>query len=282
MRWEQGQWSEDRILESINATEAYRAIPYGRSAIGPSERERLNEYWEEYSALEGVGKRPDILVLRRDDHDELAGKLAGLGDTTLAGDEALSGVIAKAVCGIEAENSLWIAERMPDYGKETITRLNFVAPTVIVKEEDAPRLHAWEEHFRVPICIVHLFFDRGFVVRLSDVLLTVRRIEGVMSRDVNAGRALQKELGLNIKAQSYTDSRTGAASTKLIYRLHHTRATEFGVVNPADPPEPVANFIAEDNGRIMAYVRFQGGKLDVAADALELFDELARERSLDR
>ena len=37
MRWQQGVWSENRLIQAINETENYYAIPYGPSGTAPSD-----------------------------------------------------------------------------------------------------------------------------------------------------------------------------------------------------------------------------------------------------
>lgn len=58
MRFAQGRWSEDRIIEGINNTANYRAVPYGRSQVYVNnESETIEEYWKKYSGIETHGKR---------------------------------------------------------------------------------------------------------------------------------------------------------------------------------------------------------------------------------
>lgn len=289
MRYAQGFWSEERIVESINASEKWRALPYGRSGVGPDNKDEIADYWAKYRAAESIGKRPDLLVLRREDYDRLLPTLPA--DTTLATDDELSEVLKVAVCGIEAENSLWIAAQMPDYGKAKITKKNFIAPTVIVKREDEAPLVAWQEHYGVPICVVQVFFDRGYIIRLSDITDAVAQIQavargegvetlGIASMDVatlnKAKDAKQKEIGVFIVEQQFYDSRTNTATAKTIYKTHYTRATLFGVVPEGEDKKPQldAKVIVEANGKIMPYVTFKGGALDLSPDVDALFEEL--------
>lgn len=287
MRYAQGQWSEERIMESINASDSYRALPYGRSQVGPENKEEIPAYWEKYIQAESVGKRPDILILRREDFESLAERLPE--DATLATDEELAPFLKVAVCGIEAENSLWVADRMPDYGAERITRKDFKAPTVIVKEQDAPELLAWQEHYEIPICVVQVFYDRGYIIRLNEILGTVEKIEaiqrgegaessGIASLDEKQNKKkagqFQKDHGVFVTEQSYADTRTGTSSKKIIYRAHYSVAREFGVLDPDNPPMTKPRVMIESNGKIMAYVHFEGGILNLSAEALALFENL--------
>jgi AccI restriction endonuclease len=291
MRYEQGQWSENRIIEAIRNSGTYCAFPYGRSSVGPKDKAKIAEYWAEYIKAESIGKRPDILVIRREDYDRLGDPEQRLGDTTLATDETLSDYLEVAVCGVEAENSLWRAAKMPDFGKTTLTKLNFIAPTVIVKQEDESELVAWQSTFGIPICVVQAFFDRAYIVRLDFIVEAVSKIkaaaagEGVVGLgfeplDVKdrkrAADRVQKDLGVFISEQSFSDARSGTATKKTLYRTHYSVACEFGIVSPENQPTVIADYIEEDNGKIMPYVRFVGGRLDILPSALELFDQLAQ------
>lgn len=290
MRYAQGQWSEERIIESINASDTYRAMPYGLSQVGPENKEDIPEYWDKFRQVESVGKRPDILVLRREDFEALGNELPE--DSTVASDEELAPFLEATICAIEAENSLWVAEKMPDYGVAKITRKNFIAPTVIVKEQDAPELVAWQEHYRIPVCVVQVFFDRGYIIRLDQILSAVEEIEaasrgegvetlGIVPLDEKENKKrvsqLQKNLGVFITAQNYADSRTGTSTVKITYRAHHTRAREFGILDPNNPPTPNPRMMIENNGKIMSYVHFEGGVMDLSNPALRLFEELEAE-----
>lgn len=289
MRYEQGRFSELRIIDSITASKEYCALPYGRSAVGPKDKGKIAAYFEEFTKLEGEGfKRPDILVLRRHDFEELQPYIQTLGDTTLATDEAMQPIFDRSVCAIEAENSLWVAEKMPDFGPRRVTRMNFVAPTIIVKEEDAQRLSAWQAHHNLPIAIVQVFFDRAFVTPLSSILERVEKIreaeevERQRSGDSKlirkASSAEQKALATFIREQKFVDARTGASTPKILYSTHYSAGVEFGVVDKDNLPTPVAEHLIEDNGKVMSYVRFEGGSLILSDSAKLLFEQLAAAR----
>jgi hypothetical protein len=286
MRYEQGRWSEDRIIESICASENYWAFAYGRSAIGPTDKALIAAYWKKYSEAESIGKRPDILVIRRSDLLRLGSPQEKFGDTTLATDSDLQPYLEVAVCGIEAENSLWRSKKMPDYGKTKLTKLSFVAPTVIVKKEDAPELLAWQNHFSIPICVVQAFFDAAYIIQLDTILHAVTDINntsiaesGLESLDQKtlkkALETRQKQLGLFISEQAFADSRTGTSTRKTTYRAHYSITQEFGIVPENQQPTPEAKVLEENNGKIMSYVRFAGGTLVISPRAIDLFDRLA-------
>lgn len=80
MRWSQGRWSEDRIVEAINVTGKYQALPYGLSSVAPDDPRKFEQYWEELEAA-GLGKlkRPDLLVFRTRDEQRVSQLVQQLG-----------------------------------------------------------------------------------------------------------------------------------------------------------------------------------------------------------
>lgn len=291
MRYEQGRWSEDRILASINASDDYRALAYGRSGVGPEDKAKIPEYWAKYIKAESIGKRPDLLVLRREDYERLLPVRPE--DSTLATDAELQPFLDVAVCGIEAENSLWVAAQMPDYGKTTLTKLSFISPTVIVKREDEAPLMAWQSHFGIPICVVQVFYDRAYIVPLQQIVDSVKKVQavaagegvelfGLASVDVKARKkaadAEQKRLGVFITEQAFPDARRTTPTVKTIYRTHYSKTVNFGIVPAGSEPDFKAAHIVEDNGKVMPYVTFTGGVLQLLPDAEKLLGELAAQR----
>lgn len=272
MRYEQGRWSEDRLIESLKRSGEFIGVPYGRSGIGPKDKEKVKEYWKKYVEVEDDLKRPDILVLPADAHRKNAAKWKDLlKDPTIKSDDELRPILDAAVCGLEAENSLWIAEKMPDF-KTTlpVSRVNLVAPRIWVKDEDVAGLVAWQNKLKKPICVVQVFYDRAYIVQLSKVLSIVRRIRRGADRKEQI--KLQKTLGVIFAEQSYMDSRSGIAKEKLVYTTHHTVGVLFGTLK--ERPEPSPEIIWEANGKIMPYVAFKGGVLEVTDECLRFLSSL--------
>lgn len=63
MRWSQGRWSEDLLVEATNRTAHYFALPYGPSSTAPDDVREFELYFERLDAA-GIGdmKRPDLLI----------------------------------------------------------------------------------------------------------------------------------------------------------------------------------------------------------------------------
>jgi hypothetical protein len=186
MRWSQGAWSELRLKEAVNQSGRFYAIPYGPSGAAPDLDFREVEIY--FLRLEEAGlgrvKRPDLLIFRGNDKDEVEAvvqEIAAIHTPTADDFEKaiielpftpednplIQSLLGKALLAVECENSLWVAKNMPAYGQplKPMRRLNgrhgltknAVLPTVIIKDEDREPLRAWQNHHNIPIHIWHVF-----------------------------------------------------------------------------------------------------------------------------
>lgn len=123
MRWSQGVWSEKRLIAAINKTDKYFASAYGPSSTAPTDDVRAFELYFERLEEAGLGKmkRPDLLIYKKEDEIkalQIIEKFGGEDELPFVHEEDLSELLDLAVCAIECENSLWVAEKMPAYGQE--------------------------------------------------------------------------------------------------------------------------------------------------------------------
>ena len=168
MRWSQGVWSEKRVLEVVNRTEEFFAIPYGPSGVAPTDDVRAFELYFERLEAAGLGrlKRPDLLFFARCEKDFVENflqEIGGVDELPFIPENNLQPLIRKAKIAIECENSLWVAEKMPAFDKplkpqkRLAGKLGFaktaVLPTIIIKEEDRQPLLLWQAENQIPIHI---------------------------------------------------------------------------------------------------------------------------------
>lgn len=125
MRWSQGVWSEERIIQAVNSTDEFFAIPYGPSGTAPDDDVRAFELYFERLEAAGLGenKRPDLLVFKKSSQavvDALVHSLGGVGELPFTPEDsnAIQELLAQAILAVECENSLWKGRLMPDYGAE--------------------------------------------------------------------------------------------------------------------------------------------------------------------
>lgn len=271
MRWSQGKWSEERLIEAVNGTDAFYALPYGPSSVAPDSVREFELYFERLGAAGVVGvKRPDLLIFRRADKDpvhSLVEKLGGVQELPFVreDDPVMKSLITRSLVAVECENSLWRAAKMPNFNTEFTPQRRLggkpglkktaVVPTVIIKEEDRKPLLAWQKDNKIAIHVWHAFFDRAYGLPLDEA-------EGL----VRAG--LTEPITQTFQAPG------GPTTSKIIYKHCYRHAYPLGV-SEADPTL-VPAYIEDKNGHILPYVRFTGGRLQMTPEALTVLANLAK------
>ncbi len=265
MRWSQGQWSEHCLIQAVNATGLYFALPYGPSGTAPDDVRAFELYFERLEAA-GLGqlKRPDLLIFRKTDEaavSRILERLGGVQELPFVSEEHpdMVRLLASAVFAIECENSLWKARQMPDYNRKLTPQKRLggkpglkkgaVLPTVILKEEDRLPLAQWQEERRVKIHIWHTFYDLAFGIAFDTAqeLITSGKIEPTIQIFQAPG---------------------GATTRKAIYRIYHHYA--YPLAETIEEPKLEAASIVDKNGHILPYVKFTGGRLKLSVEALHI------------
>lgn len=273
MRWSQGAWSEERLVEAVGETRDYFALPYGPSGVAPTDDPRKFELYFERLENAGLGqvKRPDLLTFRKADSaevDKIIQRLGGVSELpfTREDDPNMRKLLAKALIAIECENSLWRARKMPFYGS-TLTpqkrlggqlglkKTGVVLPTVIIKEEDRIPLRSWQQQTGVKIHVWHVFFDLAFGLSLD-------RAEELISA------------GLIEPTAQIFQAPAGATAKKIIYKFYYHYAYPLG--ESREEPELVPAHIEDKNGHILPFVRFKGGSIGLYPEAVAVLDAAAK------
>jgi len=268
MRWSQGVWSEKRLIDAINKTNQFYAIPYGPSGTAPTDDVRAFELYFERLEAAGLGnlKRPDLLIFKISDKpfvDEFLMECGGEEELPFIVEDELQNLISKALIAVECENSLWIAEKMPAYntpmkaqkrlgGKLGLSKAA-VLPTVIIKEEDRIPLSRWQEKNNIPIHVWHVFFDRAYGLSFNE-----------------AQRLVQD--GLILPTEQIFQAPGGATTKKAIYKYYYHYAYPLGIAN--ERPKLIPAYIEDKNGHILPYVKFEGGSLEITTDAVNFLKQL--------
>lgn len=268
MRWSQGVWSEKRLLDAINQTRDFFAIPYGPSGTAPTNDVRAFELYFERLEAAGLGqiKRPDLLVFKRADQPFVADFLQSIGgeaELPFIPETNLQELVNRAVVAVECENSLWIAQKMPDYNAQLTPqrrmgglngmKKNAVLPTVIIKEEDRLPLNRWQSENNVPIHVWHVLYDRAYGLALTEA-----------ERLVDTGL---------IEPTIQTFQAPGGATTKkAIYKFYYHYAYPLGVAREEPQLQPAV--VQDKNGHILPYVIFEGGSLTLTEEALTVLTDL--------
>ncbi|HLF91250.1 MAG TPA: AccI family restriction endonuclease [Anaerolineales bacterium] len=271
MRWSQGVWSEERMIQAVNGTNEFFAMPYGPSSTAPEDDVREFELY--FERLEAAGlrdvKRPDLLVFRQNEQtniENLVTRLGGVSELpfTSEDNQTIQEILGKAVIAVECENSLWKGKMMPDYGVELRPqkrlegkpglKIRAVLPTIIMKEEDRERLHTWERENRVPIHIWHVFFDVAYGLALQE-----------------AQRLIDE--GYILPTDQIFQAPGGATTKKSLYKFYYHYGYPLG--DSIEEPSLSARHIVDKNGHILPYVHFEGGRMSLRMETLDILRTIA-------
>lgn len=257
------------MIEAANETGNYFAIPYGPSGTAPTNNVRAFELYFERLAKAGLGniKRPDLLVFKKLDEQEVQEIIEGVGgisELPFIKEEKLGRLLKKSVVAVESENSLWKSKKMPDYntaltpqrrlGGKLGLKKTAVLPTIIVKDEDRKPLHKWQKQNGVPIHIWHVFYDQAFGISLDELEHLIA--DGAIEPTIQVFQAPG-----------------GATTKKTIYKIYYRYGYPLG--DSVEEPTLVSDFVEDKNGHILPYVKFHGGKLKLNREAIKVLGSLS-------
>lgn len=271
MRWSQGEWSEQRLIQAVNETNLFFALPYGPSGVAPNEVREFELYFERLEAA-GLGKvkRPDLLVFRKDDQQQVESAVAEIGgpaELPFTSEESgvIKGLLAKCIVAVECENSLWVSKQMPNYGSPLTPqkwlggklglKKSAVVPTVIIKDEDRNPLRLWQDTQGKKIHIWHVFYDAAFGIAFDNAESLI------MSGKIKA-------------TEQVFQAPSGPTTRKNIYKIYYHHA--YPLAEATEEPRLIAAHITDKNGHILPYVKFEGGSLKLTSTVVEVLNELSR------
>ena len=105
---EQGDWAENLITRAINEKyKNYVAVKYGKSDNLVAGEEGFDGFYQEFQdELDTIGKRPDLLIFKKDDFLERLGY-----DISKIPHPEITDYVKKAVAGIEVRSSAFLIDR---------------------------------------------------------------------------------------------------------------------------------------------------------------------------
>lgn len=114
---QQGDWAEDVLFRAINDnSHNIVAVKYGKSddlVAGDTGFERF--FYDYQEELDTIGKRPDLLLFRKEDYDETLGL-----DISSRPSEEIGNYVAKAIAGIEVRSSAFLINKYTDEANRII------------------------------------------------------------------------------------------------------------------------------------------------------------------
>jgi hypothetical protein len=105
---EQGDWAENLITRAINETSRnFISVKYGRSDDLVAGEDGFDVFYQEFqNELDTIGKRPDLLIFKRNDFDSNFGL-----DISHLPHEHITEYVKKAIAGIEVRSSAFLINR---------------------------------------------------------------------------------------------------------------------------------------------------------------------------
>jgi len=109
---EQGDWAENLIVRAINETSTnFIAVKYGKSDDLVAGEDGFDDFYREFQVeLDEIGKRPDLLIFKRDDFNEDFGL-----DISQLPRENINEYVKKAIAGIEVRSSAFLIDSYENY-----------------------------------------------------------------------------------------------------------------------------------------------------------------------
>ena len=116
---EQGDWAEDLIYRAINETSTnYVAVRYGKSDDLIAGEEGFDKFYNEFQdELDTIGKRPDLLIFRKEDFNNELGF-----DISKVNHSLIDNYVKKAIAGLEIRSSAFLIDK---YESEMQKRTKF-------------------------------------------------------------------------------------------------------------------------------------------------------------
>lgn len=105
---EQGDWAENLVLRAINDNaQNHVAVKYGKSDDLVAGEDGFDAFFREFQhELDAIGKRPDLLIFKKEDFDETKGF-----DISHIPHNEIDSYVKKSIAGIEVRSSAFLIDR---------------------------------------------------------------------------------------------------------------------------------------------------------------------------
>jgi AccI restriction endonuclease len=197
---EQGDWAEDLVFRAINETSKnFVAVKYGKSDDLVAGEEGFDTFYQEFqNELDTIGKRPDLLIFKKEDF------IADLGyDISQVSHHTITRYVKKAIAGIEVRSSAFLIDKYEEAMQVRTEKFSQIALQIkdyilleFQEELDQPSRRAYIDLLQVitPITLSITNFrvpSWGSTERLSELKSQFRKLK-------NAIKEIQKRDYLSI------------------------------------------------------------------------------------
>lgn len=138
---EQGDWAENLLFRSINKTSSnYIAVKYGKSDDLVAGENGFEEFYQQFQEeLDTIGKRPDILVFKKEDFDVEKGT-----DISRFPHHEITEYVKKAIAGIEVRSSAFLINTYERAMNERAE--DYISSAIRIKDRILSEFHDLLEH----------------------------------------------------------------------------------------------------------------------------------------
>jgi hypothetical protein len=232
---EQGDWAEDLLFRAIQEVDqGIVPVKYGRTdkivAGEPGFKEFYNKYQDE---LDELGKRPDLLIFKRNDYNDKWNH-----DITSLETETSDRVIPNAIAAFEIRSSAFLVEEYKKYVVKSVKakgKRQFLSFTP--KVEDIYVIYRWIKRYGVPHFYVQVFFDKVYCISFEDIL-------GIVADEEARNNIffVEKNAKNQFKSTIHIDIDKGSCLAEKVQL-----------------PEHKSEVKKLERGRLLFYVTFKGG-----------------------
>lgn len=252
---EQGDWAERLVFTAINkVNKHFVAVQYGRSDRLVAGEAGFKEFYESYQdELDRIGKRPDILIFRTQDY-----KLEwNFNISNLSEDEQMV-IVPKAIAGLEIRSSSFLVEKYELHLQQKTTSAKRTAQRDFLsftpKVEDMMIVYKWVQTFNVPHFYFQVFFDKVYGISFENILELISD---------PANRNTKYFIEKDEKNQQKTTIKINVKEG-------------FEIASRVEMPSHQSGYRELDRGRLLFFVKFEGGEAYLNTENLFGLLNLAR------
>lgn len=231
---EQGDWAEDLLFRAIQKiNQNIVPVRYGRTDKIVAGEAGFKEFYQAYQdELDTIGKRPDLLIFKKDDYDAAWNHDIGSLDIKL-----WKKIVPMAIAAFEIRSSSFLVERYKEFMGKRADKQGRKFLSFTPKIEDIYVIYKWIKNYGVPHFYVQVFFDKIYCISFEDILTIVS--------------------DESLKKQAFFIEKNAKNQFKSTIHINIDRGV--CLAEKIDAPEHKSEIKSLERGRLLFYVTFKGG-----------------------